>query len=458
MDPRFLTAKLSAFVLKTSLRLVGRGGTAAPGLVAGYIDPKSLIKLSNYVSDTVLVTGTNGKTTTARIIGSVLEKSDKKFIHNREGSNLMRGIIGSLISKTPIFPSMEKPIALLEVDEVTLPKVISQTNPRIIVINNLFRDQLDRYGEVETIRKIWVNTLRNLDDSTIVILNSDDPSVAHLGEGLRGRVIYFGIEDKKYILDGLPHASDFTSCIECGTELKYDVVYMSHLGRYKCQKCGLKRPKPDVYAEKIDLKGETGFRAKISTPEGKFDIKTSIPGLYNVYNSLGAISAALALNISLPKVIQAFKGFEAAFGRTEVIDVAGKKLFLALAKNPTGFNELIRTIFAGRKKKYAFIAVNDLIADGRDVSWLWDVDFELMKGKLEKVWVSGTRGADMSLRLKYADIKVEDYNSNITKALEDAYTNIPQGETLFVFHTYTPMLAIKKFLSEKGYGERFWED
>ena len=458
MDPRFLSAKLSASILKTSLRLFGRGATAAPGLVAEYIDPNSLKKLSQYVSDVILVTGTNGKTTTARIIGSILENSNKKFIHNREGSNLMRGLIGSLISKTPIFPSNEKPIALLEVDEVTLPKVISQTSPSIIVINNLFRDQLDRYGEVETIRKIWVNTLRNLDESTIVILNSDDPSVAHLGNGLRGRVIYFGIEDKKYSLEGLPHASDFTSCIECGSELKYDIVYMSHIGRYKCQKCGLRRPKPDIFAEKIDLRDETGFKARISTPEGKFDIKTSIPGLYNVYNSLGAISAALALNISLQKIIQAFKGFEAAFGRTEVIDVAGKKLFLALAKNPTGFNELIRTIFTGRKKRYAFIAVNDLIADGKDVSWLWDVDFELMKGKVEKVWVSGMRATDMNLRLKYADIKVEGYNSNITQALESAYTNIPQGETLFVFPTYTPMLEIKKFLSEKGYGGKFWED
>ena len=458
MDPRFVLAKLSASLFKYVLRLSGSGGTAAPGLLASYIDSNSLKKLNSYVSDVILVTGTNGKTTTSRIIGSALENFGLKYIHNREGSNLMRGVVGSLISKTPIFPSNEKPLALLEIDEATLPLVISQTSPKIIVINNLFRDQLDRYGEVDSIRKMWHETLKNLDDSTTLILNSDDPSVAHLAKGSRAKVIFFGLEDNKYTLAKLPHASDFTSCIVCGSELNYDTVYMSHLGKFKCPSCGEKRPKPDVYAEDITLEDESGFKAKIVTPEGNFNINTRLPGLYNVYNCLSAISVSLALNIPLQKIIKSLRSFEAVFGRTEILEVGKKRLYITLVKNPTGFNEIIRTMFNKNKKRYTFIAINDLIADGRDVSWLWDVDFELMQGKVAKAYISGIRAADMGLRFKYAGLKTNSLDSNIEKALESAYADVPENETLFIFPTYTAMLEINKFLSKKGYAERFWEN
>jgi UDP-N-acetylmuramyl tripeptide synthase len=458
VDPRFLAAKLTASTLKFSLRLVGSGGTAAPGLVAGYIDSKSLKKLSTYVSDIVLVSGTNGKTTTSRIIGSSLDAANIPYIHNREGSNLLRGIVGTLFSKTPLFPQPEKPVALLEVDEAALPLAISQTTPRVIVLNNLFRDQLDRYGEIETIRKLWEKTLRNLDDLTTLVLNSDDPSVAHLAQGTKAKVVYFGIENKTHVLKSLPHASDFANCTFCGKELVYDSVYLSHLGKYKCRGCKKVRPKPDIYAQNIELNNESGFKASIVTPEGKLSVKTSLPGLYNVYNSLAAISCALALNIAPQKTIQALKNFEAAFGRTETVSISNKKLFLALAKNPTGFNELIRTVFTKSEKRYVLIIINDLIADGRDVSWLWDVDFEQMKGKVKKIWVSGIRAADMSLRLKYAGLEIEGFNSNIEESLESAYSILPEHETLFVFPTYTAMLETKKYLSKKGHGERFWED
>ena len=458
MDPRFFAAKFASSSLKFFLRAGGSGGTAAPGLLASYLDPNSLKKLNAYVSDFILVTGTNGKTTTSSIVGSILENSKLDYIHTREGSNLVRGVVGSLINKTPLFPSTNKPLALLEIDEATLPLVISQTSPKIIVINNLFRDQLDRYGEIDTIRKIWHKALKNLDDTTTLILNSDDPSIAHLASGTKAKVIYFGIEDKKYALSGLPHASDYTSCIVCGSELKYDTIYMSHLGKFRCTSCGEKRPKPDIFAQEITLEDEAGFKAIINTPEGKISVKTSLPGLYNVYNSLAAISTSLALNIPLQKIIQSLRKFEAAFGRTEIVKVGDKKLFIVLVKNPTGFNEIIRTVFPKNKKRYCFIAINDLIADGRDVSWLWDVDFEVMKGKTEKVVVSGIRSADMSLRLKYAGIKTDSLNSNISEALEAAYNSLPAGETLFVFPTYTAMLEIKSSLAKKGYGGKFWED
>ncbi len=458
MDPRFIAAKLAASILKFGLRFAGSGGTAAPGLVANYIDPKALKKLSAYVSDVILVSGTNGKTTTSRIIGASLDAANIPYLHNREGSNLIRGIVGTLINKTPILPQARKPLALLEVDEAALPLVISQTSPRIIVLNNLFRDQLDRYGEIETIRRLWQKTLRNLDKLTTLVLNSDDPSVAYLAHGTKAKVVYFGIEDKTHILKNLPHASDFANCTFCGHELKYEAVYLSHLGKYKCPSCKKVRPKPDIYAQNIKLNNVSGFSCSIITPEGKLSVKTSLPGLYNVYNSLAAISCALSLNVATQKTIQALKNFQAAFGRTELLSISNKKLFLALAKNPTGFNELIRTVFMKSEKKYVLIIINDLIADGKDISWLWDVDFELMKGKIKKIWVSGIRAPDMSLRLKYAGLEIEGFNSDIEETLESAYSIMPEHETLFVFSTYTAMLETKNYLSKKGYGGRFWED
>ena len=458
MDLRFGVAKFSALFLKTVLRLLGSGGTAAPGLLASRIDPNALKKLNAYISDTVLVTGTNGKTTTSRIIGTALEKTEVPYIHNREGSNLLRGVVGSLIIKTSVFPKTKRPLSLLEVDELTLPAVITQTSPKIITINNLFRDQLDRYGEIDSVRRIWQSALKNLDDSTTLVLNSDDPSISHLASKTRAKTIFFGIEDKKYALSGLPHASDFTSCVVCGTELKYDIVYMSHLGRFRCSHCGEKRPRPDVFAKEISLDDESGFKAQIVTPEGNFTIKTSLPGLYNVYNSLSAISTLLALNIPIQNIIQSLKNFEAAFGRNEILKVGKKKLFISLVKNPTGFNEVLRTIFSKQKKRYSFIAINDLIADGRDVSWLWDVDFEHMKGKSAKTYVSGIRASDMQLRLKYSGIRAENLNLDIGASLDNAYEILPDGETLFIFPTYTAMLEIKRFLVKKGYGGRFWEN
>ncbi|MEX0616751.1 MAG: MurT ligase domain-containing protein [Candidatus Woykebacteria bacterium] len=458
MDPRFLLARLASSSIKSTLRVFGGGATAAPGLAAEYIDPKALSKLTGHLSEIILVTGTNGKTTTSRIIGSILDKAGSSYIHNREGSNLTRGILTSLFSNTSFFPNSEKPMALLEVDEATLPSVISQTSPKVIVINNLFRDQLDRYGEVDSLRKIWHQSLRNLDSSTTLVLNADDPSVSHLGYGSKARVVYFGVEDTKVSLNKAPHASDFTSCIVCGGELVYGRVYLAHLGIYHCANCKHKRPKPNISAQNIRLLGTEGFKALIDTPEGKFEIKMSLPGLYNIYNCLSAVSCAFALSQPLAKTIQALKGFEAAFGRTESIEIGGKRLFTALAKNPAGFNEIIRTVFSTNKKRFVFIAINDYLADGTDVSWLWDVDFEQLKGKVEKIWISGVRAPDMSLRLKYAGISHDSLNTNLKETLEDAYTLLPQGETLFIFPTYTAMLEIKKILAEKGYGRRFWEE
>ena len=457
MDSRLLTAITTSKILRTTIRLFGGGATAAPGLLAEYIDPLALQKLAKRYTSLIFVTGTNGKTTTARLLGNILDRAGFSFIHNRSGSNLLRGIIGTLVNN---FGNGKANIALLEADEATLPAAIRQTNPNIIIFNNLFRDQLDRYGEVDTIRSLWQKALIHLNPKSVIILNSDDHSVAHLGKGSKATVIYFGLEDKNLSIGKPPHASDFTNCIACGKQLTYDEVYMAHLGKYKCPDCGLVRPQPDVYASNVRLIAEKGFEATISTPKGEIKIKSQLPGLYNVYNCLAAAAAGVVLGIKLEKIKEALELSNPAFGRTERLELEGKKIFIGLVKNPTGFNEVLRTIFEGKGKKNVLIAINDLIADGKDVSWLWDVDFEFIVSKIRRVWISGIRASDMALRIKYTGAKgMEiDVDSNLETALAKAIDGTQIGETLYILPTYTAMLALKKILARAGVGGQFWED
>ena len=459
MDVRFFGAVALAKTLHLGIKLSGGGATAAPGLIAEYIDPKSLKKLGIYFDRPVFVTGTNGKTTTARFIGSILAEGKVNFIHNRAGSNLLRGLIGTLIENKPFFSNQRK-LPLLEVDEPTLLTAVNSLDPAVIVFNNLFRDQLDRYGEVDKIRQVWKKSLLQLADSTVLVLNSDDHSVAHLAQETRAKVVYFGIEDDSISIGKLPHASDFTSCMSCGSDLRFDQVYLSHLGKYKCSTCGLKRPKPDIYAKKIFLDEEKGFRTQIVTPNGTFDIKSGIPGIYNVYNTLAAIAATIALGQSLATIKKGIQTTKAAFGRTEKIEFEGKYIYLALVKNPAGFNEVLRVLKSVRKDKNILIAINDLTADGKDVSWLWDVDFEEAFDKgVKNIWVSGFRADDMALRLKYANNKLKPHvDSNVETALNTALESTASGETLFILPTYTAMLSIKGILAKKGLSEQFWDD
>lgn len=455
-----MTAVLAAKTLRLVIRLSGGGATAAPGLAAEYIDPHALKKLGKYYDGALLVTGTNGKTTTSRLLGNILNEANINFIHNRSGSNLLRGLIGTLAENFS-FTSRKKKLALLEVDEVTIPIAVQSVEPKVIVFNNLFRDQLDRYGEVDKIRKIWQKALLQLDSETTIVLNSDDHSVSHLAGSTKAKVIYYGIEDDGLSLGKLPHAADFTSCISCQSELRFDQVYLSHLGKYRCPSCGLKRPKPDVYASDVYLDQENGFKARIVTPKGTFELDVSLPGVYNIYNVLASVSAAVACGINLSVIKRALNATTPAFGRTERINVNGKKLFIALVKNPSGFNEILRLLGTNRNDKYVLIAINDLIADGRDVSWLWDVDFEdlVTDPNLKKIRVSGIRAADMALRLKYAGLAAEsEIETDLETALEASIEEVPKGDTLYILPTYTPMIKLKKILARRGYSTQFWED
>lgn len=492
-------------------RLLGRGGgTALPGLVAQKVYPGVLRDITRQLpAGSLMVSGTNGKTTTTRMIGSILEAAGLSPLHNRSGSNLERGLISTLVeaaSPTGSLPSRYHS-GLFEVDEAAMPGVLGAIRPKVLLLNNLFRDQLDRYGELDTIYSKWRAVLHKLGSVSNLVLNADDPAISALtlSPDLRARVLTFGVEDRRYALGELPHAADSILCPRCGSRLHYDLVLLSHLGHWSCVECGLSRPKPDVSATSVRLNGTSSSELQLQTPQGELEITVRVPGLYNVYNALAAVSAALAFGVSIEHIKAGLESFTSAFGRIERVVVPGagnKSLLLALVKNPVGFNEVIRMLFEpdqgqqttddgrwttndgqqsddanlittnpkteNRKPKsharHLLIIINDLIADGRDVSWLWDVDFETLATSSQgvmRVDVSGIRADDMALRLKYAGVEVSliKVDKSFGGALDAAVGALPEGGTLYVLPTYTAMLEFRKMLHERGWvGTQFWED
>jgi UDP-N-acetylmuramyl tripeptide synthase len=330
------------------------------------------------------------------------------------------------------------------------------------VLGNLFRDQLDRYGELELLADRWAALVTDEDaDSERAprfVLNADDPLVADLGRGRAGAV-YFGLEDDSQALPELQHAADSKHCRNCGHAYVYEAVYLAHMGRYRCPNCGRKRPEPTVAATRVELRGMSGADIELRTPQGSLSLSLPLPGLYNVYNAIGAATTALELGVPLELVGEALEGFAGAFGRVETIAVDGRELSILLVKNPAGANEVLRTLTLEDGSLDLWLALNDKIADGRDVSWIWDADFELLGGRIRRVTCSGTRAAEMALRLKYAgmngtEIAVErDLDRSLDAALEAA----PTGGRLYALPTYTALLELRDLLAQRGLARRWSE-
>ena len=479
-NPALVAAVAAGKASALATRIMGRGGgTALPGLVAHTIYPKVLRALTSQLPEgSIMVTGTNGKTTTSRMLGSILEAAGLEPLHNRSGSNLERGLVSTMVDAATATGSLPNRLraGLFEVDEAAMPGVLPAIRPKVALFNNLFRDQLDRYGEIDTVYRKWRDALPALLPRSTVVLNVDDPAIAGLtlAAGLRAKVFTFGIDDPRYALDALPHAADSISCPRCNSRLEYSLILLGHLGHWRCPDCGLERPKLDVVAKKVQLNGTESSELTLETPQGPLEVTLKVPGLYNVYNGLAAVSAALAFGVAPQYIKEGLGNFTAAFGRIERVAIPGsegKSLLMALVKNPVGFNEVLRMLFPLEKReglapanpKHLMIVINDLFADGRDVSWLWDVDFELLSSAPDltgRVQVSGIRVGDMGVRLKYAgldpaQIKLE---ADIADALEEALQALPTGETLYVLPTYTAMLAFRKLLYGKGWVEsQFWE-
>ena len=458
-----LTAALLAGRMATGLsRRLGRGGgTVIAGHVVPRIDPTALRTVTRRLRHgTVLVSGTNGKTTTSRLISHILEQGEMQALHNRAGANLVTGLVSAVVAQTSLSGWPRADVGLFEVDEATVPAALREIRPRAVLLTNIFRDQLDRYGEVHFVADLWAKAVQHLARDTTLVLNADDPLVATLGREHDESTIYFGVGDTSVGSAEAPHASDARICPRCGTAFAYEIHYYGHLGRFACPNCGLHRPEPSVEATSVTLLGDRGTDLVMRTPLGEIRATLSLPGLYNVYNALAATATCLSLGLDPETIQRGLESFTAAFGRLERVTVGDRELFLALVKNPVGFGEVLRTILTEPRERTFVIAINDNFADGTDISWLWDVDFERLEGNVRTAICTGTRAEDMAVRLKYAlideaRIVVE---SDSRRALAAALERADPGETVYVLPTYTAMLELREVLRQDGHVAGFWQD
>jgi lipid II isoglutaminyl synthase (glutamine-hydrolysing) len=435
-------------------RLAGAGGgTTVPGKLLWKLDPGAIDRLAARLPlGSAVVSATNGKTTTAAMTASILGPR-LKLAHNRAGANLMSGVASTLIH------ARGAELGLFEVDEAALPEVLARLRPGAVCLGNLFRDQLDRYGELEHVADGWRASVRELPATTALTVNGDDPQVGELASERAGAVV-FGLDDPRVARPSLQHAADSKYCIRCGTLYDYTAAYVGHLGDYHCPACGHSRPPLDVVARELELSGLESVGFTLDTPAGSGRVELRVPGLYNVYNALAAASLALALGAAVDEIVSGLGSFTAAFGRFERIAVGDRRILMLLIKNPAGANEAVRTIVDGSAPTIAVIALNDAIADGRDVSWIWDVDFEPLLGGLERLVATGDRAAELALRFKYGGLPTDaiEVVPSLERALDRGLELVRPGGELVVLPTYTAMLALRKIVADRGFVRPYWEE
>lgn len=463
--PAMAAKILMAKAVVTTTGRIGHSGTTLPGRVVKSLDSGIIGRLSAKLPQgSVLVSATNGKTTTSAMIAGILEVEGFKTARNREGANLAAGVATALLKDSSLAGDPQSQIGLFEVDEFAFPEVASESRPRVVLLMNLFRDQLDRYGELEHIADRWRGAISAMPAETRPVLNADDPLVAEMAKLRPDDAVCFGIEDSSAGGLVMQHASDSKYCTVCGGPFTYEVFYMGHLGKYHCPKCGNKRPSPTIYADNVTFDGMRGSSFDLVTSAGSTRLTLPLPGLYNLYNALAAATCADSLGIGLESIRSGLEAFSAAFGRVEHINVNGKPVVLLLVKNPAGFNEVVRTLMIEPGQKSLLVALNDKIADGRDISWIWDVDLELLAPEVGAAVCSGTRAEEMGMRLKYAGVPQERLSvaGGLEQALLAALARAPQGDTLFILPTYTAMLALrqtihKNFSTDRELGDLVWK-
>jgi lipid II isoglutaminyl synthase (glutamine-hydrolysing) len=452
MGVRLGLETLAARAVGTMSRAAGRGGgTTLPGKLLWKADPGAVDALAARLSSGVaLVSATNGKTTTTAMAARILA-AEHKLAWNRSGANLLSGITSALVA------SRKADLGLFEVDEGALPEAIVRTRPRVVSLANLFRDQLDRYGELEVVAERWRAAVQTLPASSTLVLNADDPVVADLGTG-RERVLRFGLDDPRHARPTLQHAADSKYCLRCGTPYVYEAAYVGHLGDYRCPSCGHARPPLDVVAREIELTGLLGSRFRLVTPQAELQLELSLPGLYNVYNAVAAASLALALGAAPAAIRDGLAAFGAAFGRFERIPSGTKSIVMLLVKNPAAANEALRTLETG-VPPVLVVALNDAIADGQDVSWIWDVDFEPLLPHVGRVIATGDRAAELGIRLVHGGLAEErlEVVPGLERALDRGLELVEAGTDLVVLPTYTAMLALRGILTKRGMVRPYWD-
>jgi UDP-N-acetylmuramyl tripeptide synthase len=429
------------------------GGTTLPGDVARTIDPTVLTKLSQDLTHgSIVITGTNGKTTTSRLVTWLLEGAGHKVVTNRAGANLIFGVTAAAVDRAGADGRLGADWGVFEIDEASLPKAVEEIKPKATLVLNLFRDQLDRYGELESIARKIESALSVLPSST-AILNADDPRVAEIGLGLPKPPLWFGLDDVSVAAHELPHAADARTCPRCGASLIFEAVYVGHDGVYRCPNNDFARPAPKMTAQNIKLASFYRFSADVENTQ----IDVQLGGLYNVYNVLAAFAVARTLGLEPNYIAERLRDFRAAFGRQERVEFRGRILNLVLSKNPAGFNETLRTSIDLANGTNFLIALNDRKADGTDVSWIWDVDFENLKDKAQVVVPGGNRAHDLAVRLKYAGVSATEPETDPGRALDLLVKVTKEGEIAHLLCTYTAMLDLRAELVRRGWAKPYWQ-
>lgn len=442
-------------------RASGRGGgTSLPGKVLLRLEADSISRLAAGLEQgSVVISATNGKTTTASLLAGILRESGTATVHNRAGANMAGGIATALLESAKDGVASGE-LGLFEVDEAWTAEIVAALEPRVVVLANLFRDQLDRYGELESLADAWQVMVDALPDSSQVVLNADDPLLAGIGAG-RPNSIFFGVSDTS-LAEGSPrHAADSKHCRICGAALVYDAVQLGHLGIYHCPNGDFVRPEPEITVTAIESRGMKGSEIEIATPNGPISADLPIPGLYNVYNAVAAAAAAHALRLESAAIGSGLAGARAVFGRVETLEIGRQTVALLLIKNPTGANEVLRTIAAEGHDFDLWIALNDKIADGRDVSWVWDADFELLTDHVNRITCSGTRAEEIALRLALAGVDRDriEVDRRIERSFDAAVVSARKAAMpIYALPTYTALLELRTAIARRGDAADYWSE
>ena len=439
-------------VAALSRRLGAGGGTTIPGKLLAELDRDAIDRLATRLTNgTAIVSATNGKTTTTAMAAAIL-RPKHRLAHNAAGANLVSGVASALLD------AGEADLGLFEVDEGALPELAGRLQPKVVCLGNLFRDQLDRYGELELVAERWRSAVKALPRAAQLVYNADDPQLAAVSEG-HAESVAFGLDDPRLARASLQHAADSKYCVHCGTPYTYAAAYVGHLGDYRCPRGDHARPPLEVAARDVSLHGLERASFLLDTPEGSCRIDLGLPGLYNVYNAVAAAALARALGATLEEISSGLERFSAAFGRFERVAVGDKTALLLLIKNPAGANEAVRTLVEGDAPPLLVVALNDEIADGRDVSWIWDVDFEPLLPGLGRLVASGTRATELALRFRYGGLDADaiEVEPDLADALDRGLELTPGGGELVVLPTYTAMLGLQRILASRGLAKPYWE-
>ncbi|MBR4578334.1 MAG: DUF1727 domain-containing protein [Oscillospiraceae bacterium] len=450
---RIFLACLLCRLARWGIRLLGRGGTAMPGTLALKVYPGLLSELGKRV-ESVVLTGTNGKTTTAGMLRRMLSEQGIAYFSNRSGANLTNGIAVEFIENADLLGRPRAKLAVIECDEGNVPAVMRALKPRALVVTNLFRDQLDRYGEVTHTREYIAKGIASSPE-TVLCLNADCSLTASLGVDVPNPVLYFGVDGVS--TDETPNVSDAPRCLRCGERYAYRRHTFAHLGDWYCPNCGSRRPEPTLRCEALEAR-PGGSRITLRAPEGERELELGLPALYNVYNALAALTAARAMGWDTERCCRSLRDFNAMFGRMESMQVGDTPVQIVLVKNPAGCDRALEYLASLEGDYLPIFCLNDNAPDGTDVSWIWDADYEglFRKRQYPAIGVWGIRAQDMRLRLKYAG--ADDSVIRVYSSLDElAQAVMNAGKPVYVLPNYTSMLTVRDKLSALAGGGKFWE-